>query len=207
MNKLEQLFSYVENGDTEEAIALTSVLLGEEINAQSIIGALTDGMKKLGDKFEKKEIFLPEMLIASDTLTEVMQILGPYLQLGGQVKKKKVIVGTVQGDLHEIGKNLVCIVLQANNYEAIDIGADVSVRTFIDRAEAEGADVIGMSSLMTTTMGLQKEVIDQLVAENKRGKYKVIVGGAPINQKWADQIGADAYCENPFEAVKYLDSI
>lgn len=207
MNKLEQLFCLVEDGESEAAKNSANVLLNEGVKAEEIISALTDGMKKVGDKFEKKEIFLPEMLVASDSLMEVMEIIEPRLYGDGQGKKKKVVLGTVLGDLHEIGKNLVYVVMKANNYDVIDLGADVSVRKFIDTAEKEEADVIGLSSLMSTTMGVQKEVIDQLIAEGKREKYVVIVGGAPINQKWADQIGADAYCEDPFKAVKYLDLI
>jgi corrinoid protein of di/trimethylamine methyltransferase len=168
---------------------------------------MTDGMRKMGELFDKKEIFLPELLLASDALMDVMAIVEPELCAGDQAKKKKVIMGTVAGDLHEIGKNLVCMVMKANGYDVIDLGGDVSVESFINTAEEQKADVIGMSSLMTTTMRVQKEVIDQLISENKRDKYKVMIGGAPINQRWADQIGADAYCENAFEVVKYLDSI
>jgi corrinoid protein of di/trimethylamine methyltransferase len=207
LNSLEQLLCYVENGDNEEAKDLAKKLLEEGYVPEKIIEALTEGMRRLGELFEKNEIFLPEMLVAADALSEVMEIVEPMLTAGELSKKKKVVLGTVAGDLHEIGKNLVCMVLKANNYEVIDLGVDVSVNDFINTAEQEMADVIGMSSLMTTTMGIQKEVIDRLQEERKRDKYKVIVGGAPINQRWAEQIGADAYCDNAFEVVKYLNSL
>lgn len=207
MEKLEQLFSFVENGDNEEAMTLTRELLNEGCIPTAIIETMTDGMRKLGDLFEKKEIFLPELLVASDALMDVMSIVEPMLVSGDQAKKKKVVIGTVEGDLHEIGKNLVCMVMKANGYQVIDLGGDVSREKFIDVAEKEKADVIGMSSLMTTTMKAQEELINDLKAQNIRDKYKVLVGGAPINQKWADQIGADGYCENAFEVVRYLDSL
>ncbi len=207
MDKLEQLFAFVENGDNEEAKDLTNALLKEGCSPQKIIETMTDGMRKLGDLFEKKEVFLPELLVASDALMDVMEIVEPLLSSADQVKKKRVVIGTVEGDLHEIGKNLVGMVMKANGYEVIDLGGDVSIQKFIDTAEKEKADVIGMSSLMTTTMKEQQSLIEELKRLNIREKYKVMVGGAPISQKWADQIEADAYCVNAFETVRYLDSI
>ncbi|NMB35232.1 MAG: cobalamin-binding protein [Firmicutes bacterium] len=206
MEMLDKLFDLVEDGENEEAIKMAEVMLDKGVSPQTIIGAMTDGMRKLGDLFDKKEIFLPELLIASDALMDVMSIVEPKLSIGDQAKKKTVIMGTVAGDLHEIGKNLVCMVLKANGYNVIDIGGDVSVQDFISAAEKEQADVIGMSALMTTTMRVQQDVINQLVAENKRDKYTVMVGGAPINQDWAEKIGADGYCKDAFEVVKFLDS-
>lgn len=205
MEELKSLVEFVKNGDDEQAIDLAKKLIKHN-KPEEIISCLTEGMRELGDKFERKEVFLPELLIASDALMEVMKIVEPYLPIKKE-NKKTMIIGTVAGDIHEIGKNLVGVLCKAEGINVIDLGTDVAIRKFIDKAEEVSADVIGLSTLMTNTMKGQKEVVEQLIKEGKRDKFKVIIGGAPVSQRWADTIGADAYCKDAFEAAKYLRNL
>ena len=205
MEELKNLVEFVKNGDDEQAIDLAKKAVKHN-KPEVIISCLTEGMRELGDKFERKEVFLPELLIASDALMEVMKIVEPYLPIKKE-NKKTMILGTVAGDIHEIGKNLVGVLCKAEGINVIDLGTDVAIRKFIDKAEEVSADVIGLSTLMTNTMKGQKEVVEQLIKEGKRDKFKVIIGGAPVSQRWADTIGADAYCKDAFEAAKYLRNL
>ena len=205
MEELKNLVEFVKNGDDEQAIDLAKKLIKHN-KPKVIISCLTEGMRELGDRYERKEVFLPELLIASDALMEVMKIVEPYLPIEKE-NKKTMIIGTVAGDIHEIGKNLVGVLCKAEGVNVIDLGTDVAIRKFIDKAEEVNADVIGLSTLMTNTMKGQKEVIEQLIKEEKRGKFKVIVGGAPVSQRWADVIGADAYFEDGFKVAKYLRNL
>lgn len=206
MENFKELVAFVANGDEENAVELTEKII-DNTDPVKIIDALTNMMRGLGEQFEKKEIFLAELLIASDALLAVMNIVEPYLKNDDNTKKKVVIIGTVAGDMHEIGKNIVGIVLKANGYNVIDLGSDVSVDEFICKAEETNADVIGLSSLMTTSMYEQKKLIELLKEQNSRDKYIVIVGGAPITQRWAEQIGADGYCEDAFKTISFLEKM
>lgn len=204
MLELADLVELVKEGDDEGAVEVTREVL-HKIEPKKIIEALTDGMREMGEQFEEKVIFLPELLIASEALLAVMAIVEPLLELDAkETEKKTVVIGTVAGDIHEIGKNIVCMVLKANSYNVVDLGKDVPAEKFISKAEESNAYAIGLSTLMTTTMQEQKKVIDLLVKDNKREKYKVLIGGAPVSQRWADEIGADFYCKDAFEAVKLL---
>jgi len=206
MEELKNLVEFVKNGDDERAVELAKKVV-EKIEPKKIIDKLTNGMRELGDRYERKEVFLPELLIASDALMEVMEIVEPYLLIKKEENKKTMIIGTVAGDTHEIGKNLVGVLCKAEGINVIDLGTDVAIRKFINKAEEVSADVIGLSTLMTNTMKGQKEVIEQLIKEGKRDKFKVIIGGAPVSQRWADTIGADAYAKDAFEAAKYLRNL
>ena len=192
---LEELSKLVEEGEEEEARELASKLLENGQDPHELINAMTRTMNHLGDEFAKLEIFLPELMLAADALTEVVEVLQPYLQkAGGMEIKGKVVLGVVKGDLHEIGKNIVKLILETNGFVVKDLGYDVDPLTFIKEAEAMGADFIAASSLMTTTMPRQKEIIDILKDKGLRDKYKVVIGGAPTSQMWADRIGVDLYC-------------
>ncbi len=206
MKELDTLVNYVKKGEEEKAVSCVENIIGK-VEPKIIIEALTKGMREMGEKFEKKEIFIPSLLIASDALLAVMEIVEPHLGSEDEEKKKVVVIGTVEGDIHEIGKNIVGIVLKAEGFDVIDLGTDVTPEQFISTAEEKNADIIGVSTLMTTTMEGQKKVIELLKAANKRDKYKVIIGGAPISQKWADKIGADAYCKDAFEGARYIKSL
>jgi dimethylamine corrinoid protein len=206
MKELDVLVNLVKEGEDIKAADLAKEVI-DKIKPEDIIKALTIGMRELGVLFENKDIFIPELLIASDALMAVMDIVEPHLLKNDQEKKKKIVIGTVAGDIHEIGKNIVAIVFKAEGFEVVNLGTDVSVRQFIDKAEEIEADIIGLSTLMTTTMEIQREVIEQLKKEGKREKYKIMIGGASVNQKWADKIGADAYCKDAFEGARYINSL
>jgi len=201
---LEALGKLVEEGKAEESEALAGKLLEEGADPLQMIEALTKTMDRVGDLFSKLEIFLPETMMAGDALAVVVKVLGPYLEAaGGRELKGKVVLGVVKGDLHEIGKNIVKLILETSGFEVKDLGYDVDPLDFIKEAEAMGADFIGVSSLMTTTMPGQKEIIELLKEKGLRNKYRVVVGGAPTSQLWAEQIGADLYCRDA-KSAPYL---
>ena len=202
----EALCQAVESGKTSEAEDITRKLLDEGKEPLKMIDALTETMNKLGELFARLEIFLPQLIIAGESLTAVVDILRPKIMEAGEqgAPKGKVVIGVVKGDLHEIGKNIVKLMLETNGFEVKDLGYDVDSLTFIKEAEAMGADIIGASSLMTTTMPGQKEIIELLKDKGIRDRYKVVIGGAPTGQEWADQIGADLWCEDANSAPRMM---
>ena len=159
-------------------------------------------MMTIGGKFKRNEVFVPEVLVAARAMNAGVTILEPKLIEIGNEPIGKAIVGTVKGDLQDIGKNLVVMMLKGAGFEIIDLGTDVPAETFVDKAEEIGADVIGMSALLTTTMPNMKEILDVLEERGLREKYIVMVGGAPVNQAFADQIGADYYTEDAASAAE-----
>ena len=198
----EALCQAVESGNTSEAEDITHKLLDEGKDPLEMIAALTEKMNKLGELFARLEIFLPQLMLAGDALVAVVNIIRPKIMEAGEqgAPKGKVVIGVVKGDLHEIGKNIVKLMLETNGFEVKDLGYDVDSLAFIKEAEAIGADIIGASSLMTTTMPGQKEIIELLKDKGIRDRYKVVIGGAPTGPEWADQIGADLWCENASSA-------
>lgn len=174
-----------------------------EIPASEIIEkGLAAGMNEVGVLFERGKLFLPHVMMAADAMTAGVSLLEADMPAGDKGKKLGVIVnGTVEGDVHDIGKSIVSTMLQSAGFEVHDIGRDVPVRNFVEKAKETGADMVGISALMTTTLQGQKEVIDLLKEEGLREKVKVMVGGAPATQAWAEKIGADCYAENASEAV------
>ncbi len=202
MMSFEALCQAVESGNTSEAEDITHKLLDEGKDPLEMIAALTETMNKLGELFARLEIFLPQLMLAGDALVAVVNIIRPKIMEAGEqgAPKGKVVIGVVKGDLHEIGKNIVKLMLETNGFEVKDLGYDVDSLAFIKEAEAIGADIIGASSLMTTTMPGQKEIIELLKDKGIRDRYKVVIGGAPTGPEWADQIGADLWCENASSA-------
>jgi corrinoid protein of di/trimethylamine methyltransferase len=169
---------------------------------KAIENGLSKGARIIGDQFDKLEIFLPELLIAADAMKAGLDILLAELPKDKTLKKGTVVCGTVKGDIHEIGKKIVVALLRADGFEVYDLGADVSTSRFIEEAEKVGADILGLSALMSSTLAAQKDVIDYLKAVGEREKYIVMVGGGPTTQEWATQIGADGYAKTAPEAVK-----
>jgi len=205
---LENLCKAVETGNQDEGKKLARELMDKGSDPLKVIEALTEIMGRIGDRFARLEIFLPEMMMAGEAMAEVVAILQPHLKEGGGGEPKgKIVLGTVKGDLHEIGKNIVGLMLESNFYEVKDLGVDVDTMTFIKEAESWGADVIGASSLMSTTMPHQKEIIDILSDEGKRANYKVVIGGAPTTKEWSEEIGADLYCPDAGSAAKLIGNI
>jgi corrinoid protein of di/trimethylamine methyltransferase len=206
---LEKLCQAVESGNACEAEDLTRQLLSGGIDPLDIIAALTDTMNKLGELFARLEIFLPQLMIAGDALMVVVEIVKPKIMESGDqgAPKGKVVVGVVKGDLHEIGKNIVKLMLETNGFEVKDLGYDVDSLTFIKEAQAMGADIIGASSLMTTTMPGQQEIIELLKDKGIRDQFKVVIGGAPTGPEWAEKIGADLWCEDASSAPTLMEAL
>jgi corrinoid protein of di/trimethylamine methyltransferase len=202
---LEELSKFVEDGESEDAEALARKLLEGGQDPLQMIEALTKTMGHVGDQFAKLEIFLPEIMLAGEALTAVVTVMSPYLEAaGGRQIKGKIVLGVVKGDLHEIGKNIVKLLLETNGFEVKDLGYNVDSLAFVKEAEAMGADFIGASSLMTTTMPRQKEIIEILTDKGIRDQFKVVIGGAPTSQMWADQIKADLYCPDAKSAPELM---
>jgi corrinoid protein of di/trimethylamine methyltransferase len=184
---------------------LTERALEEGLEPLDIIDqGLVPGMEIVGQKFQAGEYFLPQMVIAANAMQEAMALLEPELHARQQVSDSAgtVVIGTVEGDIHEIGKSLVATMMSANGFRVYDVGVDVSTPTFVDRVKETQADLLGLSALLTTTMTAQREVVQALEEAGIRDQVKVVVGGAPVTQEWADTIGADGYAEDVVGAVQ-----
>ena len=168
----------------------------------AIMDGLVDGMKRAGEMFQQEEYFVTDILLCSDAMENALAVLRPHLLQSENQLNRKVVLGVIEGDTHDIGKNLVKTMLQTEGFEVIDLGRDVPVDDFVDTAVKEEADIIGMSTLMTTTMPNMQRVIKKLEEQNVRNKFKVMVGGGPISQSFADKIHADGYSSDAVEAVK-----
>ena len=194
MSILNEISEYLQKGRAKNVKALVQQALEEGVNPKDILNeGLLSGMTVIGGRFKRNEVFVPEVLVAARALNAGLSILEPKLIEVGNEPIGKAIVGTVQGDLHDIGKNLVVMMLKGAGFDVVDIGIDVAPETFLQKAEEENADIICMSALLTTTMGKMKENIDLLKEKNVRDKYIVMVGGAPVNEEFAEEIGADYY--------------
>jgi len=191
-------------GDPDAVVAGTRKALDGGVEPLAIIeGGLVPGMRIVGDKYATGEYFLPNLIVSASGMKQAMALLGPELKARRQELKSSgtVVIGTVRGDIHEIGKSLVATMLAANGFEVHDLGVDVPADTFVTRVRETGATLVGLSALLTTTMHGQKDVIHALEAAGLRGQVKVMVGGAPVNKKWADDIGADGWAQDAVAAV------
>ena len=192
----------IEDYDIEKAEQVAKDGLASGIDPLVLIEeGFLPAINKVGDDFDKGQVFLPELMLAADAMKAGASICEAAFPKGTSISKKKVVIGTVEGDVHDIGKSIVAAVLYANGFDVYDIGRDISVATFIEKAKEIQPDVIGSSALLTTTMGHQEELEKALQEAGLRDKVKTIIGGAPANQEWADRIGADAYAENAVSAV------
>jgi corrinoid protein of di/trimethylamine methyltransferase len=189
--------------DEAETVRLAEELLRQKLDpGQGIEFGLVDGMRRAGDLFEQEEYFIPELLICSDAMYAGLRVLQPHLPRGAVERKKGIVVlGVVEGDTHDIGKNLVKVMLETAGFEIVDLGRDVPPAVFVERATETGAHIIGLSTLMTTTMGAMAEVIRLLDERKARSRIKVMVGGGPVSQQFANRIGADGYAANASGAV------
>ena len=202
---IAQIRQYMVDGEGEAAVALVKEVMDKGTPAQEIMNGLTDEMAVLGQKFENFEVFLPDLMIAGDAFMQIMDVLKEHLVSTTEgAAAKTVIVGTVKGDYHDIGKNIVGIVLQANGFNVVDLGADVDPVAYLEAARKEKADVVGLSALMTTTMPGQEEFIKMVADAGDKGKYLVCVGGAPTSVEWAERIGADVWSFDAFECAAKL---
>jgi len=203
----EKLARAVIEGDEEKCKEYAKEVLRDKVDPlKAVEQGLSKGMITLGKQFERGEVFLPDLLIAADAFNLAIEVLRPAMEAQKKqvAKLGTVLIGTVNGDVHAIGKNIVAVVLEAYGFEVVDIGVDNPSLKFIEEAEKVKADLIGLSSLMTTTMPAQKEVIEILKEMHLREKHMVMVGGGPVTQEWADQIGADGYAGSAFQAVEVV---
>ena len=204
----KEISKYLQQGNCEKVATLTQQAIEEKIPPKEVLDTgLIAGMNVIGEKYKVHEIFLPDVLLAAKAMYAGMDVLKPLFLKEGIPTLGRVVIGTVQGDVHDIGKNLVSIMLRGAGFEVIDLGKDVSPKKFVEVAKKEKAGVIGMSALLTTTMVVMRKVIDLLKKEGLDGKIKTIVGGAPVSADFAEKIGADAYgydSVNSVECVKRL---
>ena len=204
---LNQVKESVLNSDEVEAENLARQALENNMDPLEVINeGFVVGIKEVGDKFEVGELFLPELIQSAEAVKKATTVLNEAIaeSEGGQQEKGKVLIATVEGDIHDIGKAIVVSLLVANGFDVVDMGRDVPVDDIIAKAEEFGANVIGTSALLTTTMVKQQELEDALVKQGLKDKYKTIVGGAPVTERWAAKIGADAYAENAGEGVNKI---
>jgi corrinoid protein of di/trimethylamine methyltransferase len=174
---------------------------------KAIEKGLVPAIEKVGNKFEKMEIYLPELMLAADAMKSAMSLLLPLIPKDKRISKATVVIGTVQGDVHEIGKNIVSNMLMANGFNVVDLGVDVKTTAFVEEAKRANAGIIGASALMSSTIGSQKDIIDYLVSLKERKKYAVMVGGGPTTGEWSDEIGADGWGEDAATTVKLANKL
>ena len=201
MSKIAELAHAVEIGKTKLVPGLVQEALDEGNAPIDILNqGMIDAMANIGEKFKRNEIFVPEMLIAAKAMKKGVEVLKPHLGSGAAGALGKVVIGTVAGDLHDIGKNLVAMMIESAGFEVIDLGVDVPVEKFVAAAAEEGVKIVACSALLTTTMPALEATVAALKAAGK--DYKIMVGGAPINQEFADKVGADAYTPDAASAAK-----
>ncbi len=202
MAVLDELREAVIDGQAKLAVAKATQGLEEGISAEVLLqDGLTAAMREVGRLFEENEIYVPEMLVAARAMNATVEVLQPRLVEHAVQSSGTVAIGTVQGDLHDIGKNLVAMMLKGSGFEVVDLGTDVAPERFIDAIRA-GADVVAMSALLTTTMTSMKDVVEAITVVGLRDQVRIIVGGAPITAKYAAEIGADGYAPDASKAVR-----
>lgn len=207
MELLEKISEYLQLGKARDVKALVQQAIDESVPAQRILDeGLLDGMGKLGVRFKNNEVFVPEVLVAARALNMGTEVLKAKLLEEGVMRIGKVVIGTVKGDLHDIGKNLVRMMLEGSGFDVIDIGVDVSEEAFVEAVKEHKPQIVCLSALLTTTMNQQSVVIEALKAAGLRDSVKVMIGGAPITQSFADQIGADAYTPDAATAADVAKS-
>lgn len=211
MAQIEKLRDMVIEGDTEKAVEVAEEFLRTDTPVKDVVDILTEAMQDLGRKFENFEVFLPELVVAADAFMATMDVLKPKIEKehseSGAPGKPVILMGTVTGDYHEIGKTVVGLVLQANGFEVVDLGADVDPIKFMDESRKHKASIVGLSALMTTTMPAQQEFIRLVKETGMEGQFKVMIGGAPTSREWADNIGADGWAFDAFAAVEVAQKL
>lgn len=205
MEILREIAAHVENGKNNEVRLLVGKCLEEGIGVSDILNnGLVAGMSSIGIRFRNNEVFVPEVLMAARAMKSGLEIIKPILLQEKVPTKGTIIIGTVLGDLHDIGKNIVCYMLQGAGFDVIDIGIDAPKEKFIEAAQNHGAQIIALSSLLSTTMSYMKEVMEAVRASEIAGTVKVIVGGAPVTQAFADEIGAHGYASDASGAAEIV---
>lgn len=204
MSKIDEVAALVEKGKAKQIGAAVQAALDDGCDPTEILNkGMIDAMGVVGEKFKRNEIFVPEMLVAARAMKKGVEVLKPLLAGDNTVSAGKLIIGTVAGDLHDIGKNLVAMMLESAGFEVIDLGVDVPVEKFVETVKANpDVKIVCLSALLTTTMPAMKDTVAALAAEDFRSSIKIMVGGAPITQAFADEIGADAYTADAASAAQ-----
>lgn len=203
INKISPYPPSLRGKDGADELALSA--LEQNIGPDEILQACNDAMKRIGDRFSRNEVFVPELLMAAKAMHAVMAHLKPYFQTGTVKKKGKFVIGTVAGDLHDIGKNLVSMVVEGNGWEVVDLGVDVKTAKFISAIKENPECIVGLSALLTTTMANMAAAVKEI--KSQFPNTVIIVGGAPLSKESAEKLGADGYASNPQGAVSFLDDI
>ena len=208
MDVLSEIAACLRNGDDEKVAQLTQQAIDDGLPAGEILdNGLIGGMQVVGELFRNHDVFLPEVLLAARAMQRGVDLIKPLLA-GGEIPTiGKVVIGTAKGDLHDIGKNLVGIMLKGAGFEVVDLGNDVTAERFVEAAMDSGAKVIGISALLTTTMSSMKDVVDLVQERGLAGEIHTIVGGAPVSKEFADEIGADAYGYDAASAVEQVKAL
>jgi 5-methyltetrahydrofolate--homocysteine methyltransferase len=205
---LKSLFDAILDGDVETAKSNVQKALDAQLNPTTILNeGMIAAMREVGCRFEAGEYFVPEMLISARAMQTGMAILKPHLQQSDVKSSGKVVIGTVKGDLHDIGKNLVTLMLEGAGFEVKDLGVDVPVEKFVHAVQEEKPDLVAMSALLTTTMQMMKQTVDALVEAGLRDRVKIIVGGAPVTETFAKEVGADGFSQDASRAVSVAKSL
>jgi len=205
---IKELFDSVLVGDEQGAKAAAEKSLEAGISPlEAVNEGLTPGIHEIGERFARSEAFLPEMVMSASAMESALKILEPHFTGEESQKKSKVLIGTVQGDIHDIGKNIVIALLKVNGYEVIDIGRDIPSTEFVDKAIDLGVEVVGLSGLLTTSLPMMRDIIQMMDEDGVRKKFKVVIGGGPTSQEYADQIGADGYGETAHDAVMLCNEL
>jgi len=200
--ELKDLYDAILSGNARKAEAVTKAAIAEKVSPSEMVGNyMIPAMDEVGKRFECNEYFVPELLIAARAMKTALELITPLLLESGVQRAGRVVIGTVQGDLHDIGKNLVASMLEGGGFEVVDLGVDVPPEKFVDAAKEKDGTIVALSALLTTTMTMMKNVIQALEQAGIRQKTRVIVGGAPITQQFATEIGADGYSDNASAAV------
>ncbi len=197
----EQLLTF----DIDKFTATVKNLLKEGLSPVEVVNALTEVLKEVGRKYENGEMFLIHLVSVGDMTKRVTsEVLEPLLKIGSGQRNSlgRIVIGTVAGDIHDIGKTIVATMFFSAGFEVFDLGRDVSVEEFVRKAEETNADIVAMSALLTTTLPVQREIVEALKKSGLRNRVKILVGGAPATAKWAEEIGADGYAGDPIEAIK-----
>ncbi|MFO7773675.1 MAG: corrinoid protein [Dehalococcoidia bacterium] len=202
MSDFRVLSEAISKGDINKAVAETQSALDAGISAQEILDkGLIATMNEVGDRFSKGLIFVPQMLRSAKTMQECTKLLKPHFQEGDVTSKGTVLMGTVKGDLHDIGKNLVSMMMEGAGFTIVDLGVDVPPQNFVEKTKEVAPDIVGMSALLSTTMPAMADTIDALQEAGVRKKVKIMIGGAPVTEKYAQKIGADSYASDAGSAV------
>jgi corrinoid protein of di/trimethylamine methyltransferase len=205
---LKQLFDGVLEGDSPKTVEAAKQALDAGISPlDAIEKGMTPAIQEVGDRFGLGEMFLPEMVNSADAMEAALELLEPHFEGDEGAKKGKVLIGSVQGDIHDIGKNIVIALLKVNGFEVVDIGRDIPSTDFVDKAVELKADVIGLSGLLTTSLPMMRDIIQMLDDDGVRDQYKVIIGGGPTSQEYADEINADGYGETAYNAVQLCNQL